>query len=80
MLLLDVAALAGKFGRSARKAAEKLLDDGYYYAACSDAHKASDVREVQAGIDELFERVGEEEARFLLIEGPTHILEGRIKA
>jgi protein-tyrosine phosphatase len=80
VLLLDVAALSGKYGRAARKAAEKLLDEGYYYAACSDAHKAADVKEVESGIDELFDRVGEEEARFLLIEGPTHILEGRVKA
>jgi protein-tyrosine phosphatase len=79
VLLLDVAALAGKYGRAARKTAEKLLDEGYYYAACSDAHRAPDVRDVKDGIDELFERAGEEEARFLLIDGPTHILEGTIR-
>jgi len=78
LLLLDVGALAGKYGRAARKASEKLLDEGYYYAACSDAHRAPDVREVKEGIDELFDRVGEEEGRFLLTEGPRQILEGTL--
>jgi protein-tyrosine phosphatase len=78
VLLLDVAALAGKYGRGARKAAEALLDDGYYQAACSDAHKARDVDDVVRGIKELQKRVGEEETSFLLTEGPRQILEGRI--
>lgn len=78
VMLLDVAALSGKYGRSARKAAEALLDGGYYQAACSDAHKARDVEDVVKGIRELQKRVGEEEARFLLIEGPKQILEGTI--
>jgi protein-tyrosine phosphatase len=79
VLQLDVAALAGKYGRAPRKAAEALLDEGYYYAASSDAHRPGDVEDVRRGIDELVDRVGEEEARFLLIEGPTHILEGRVE-
>lgn len=80
VLLMDVGALAGKYGRSARRASEELLEKGYYYAACSDAHKASDVDDVRRGIEALFERAGEEEARFLLVDGPTHILEGRVEA
>ncbi|AUX24871.1 protein-tyrosine phosphatase [Sorangium cellulosum] len=80
VLLLDVAALAGKYGRTPRRAAERLLDEGYYYAACSDAHAARDVADVRAGIEALFARVGEEEARFLLIDGPRAILEGRVEA
>lgn len=80
VLLLDVAALTGKYGRSPRRAAEQLLDEGYYYAACSDAHGAKDVAEVREGIDALFERLGEEEARFLLVDGPRAILEGRVES
>lgn len=79
VLLLDVAALVGKYGRAPRKAAEVLLDEGYYYAACSDAHRAGDVEEVLEGIESLFKRAGAEEARFLLREGPTQILEGRVE-
>ena len=78
VLLLDVAALAGKYGRAPRKAAETLVENGYYYAACSDAHKAPDVDDVAKGIEELEELAGREEVDFLLREGPTHILEGRV--
>lgn len=80
VLLLDVAALDGKYGRAPRKAAEALLGEGYYYAACSDAHRARDVDEVSEGIHALIKRAGKEEASFLLREGPTHILEGRIES
>ena len=38
-LLLDVCALVGKYGRAPQRAAEKLLEDDAYEAACSDAHK-----------------------------------------
>lgn len=80
VLLLDVAALIGKYGRAPRKAAEELLEEGYYYAACSDAHAARDVAEVKKGIDSLFDQLGQEEASFLLVDGPRSILEGRIEA
>ncbi|WP_437671049.1 tyrosine-protein phosphatase [Sorangium sp. So ce131] len=78
VLLLDVAALTGKYGRAPRRTAELLLEEGYYYAACSDAHTARDVPEVRDGIKALFARVGEEEATFMLVDGPRAILEGRV--
>jgi protein-tyrosine phosphatase len=80
LLLLDVAALAGKYGRAPRRAADELLERNYYYAACSDAHKASDVPEVIAGIKILFDRIGKEEAMFLLREGPRTILDGTVES
>jgi protein-tyrosine phosphatase len=79
VLLLDVAALAGKYGRSPRRAAEKLVEAGYYHAACSDAHGAKDVGDVKDGIARLVDMAGREEAMFLLVEGPSQILEGRIE-
>ncbi len=78
VLLLDVAALAGKYGRRPRRAAEALLEQGYYHAACSDAHRASDVEEVAAGIERLVKLAGAEEAQFLLAEGPRSILDGTL--
>jgi protein-tyrosine phosphatase len=78
VLLLDVAALAGKYGRAPRKAAERLVEAGYYQAACSDAHGVKDVKEVADGIKRLFDQAGAEEATFLLAEGPKEILEGRV--
>ena len=79
VLLLDVAALTGKYGRTPRRVAERLLEEGYYYAACSDAHAPDDVDDVREGIEALFAMVGDEEATFLLIDGPRAILEGRVE-
>jgi protein-tyrosine phosphatase len=79
VLLLDVAALAGKYGRAPRRAAEGLLEAGYYHAACSDAHGVKDVADVALGIERLFAQAGREEATFLLSEGPREILEGRVE-
>lgn len=79
LLLLDVCALVGKYGRAPKNAAFEMLDAGFYYAACSDAHRASDAREVKKAIAELAATIGREEAEFLLVEGPRSILEGTVK-
>lgn len=76
-LLLDVCALVGKYGRRSQATAEKLLDDGAYEAACTDAHRAADVDVVKTAILRLEERVGEEEANRLLAAGPSAILARR---
>jgi protein-tyrosine phosphatase len=79
VLLLDVAALVGKYGRAAKRCAHELLEEGYYYAACSDAHKAKDAKEVDQGIKRLEKLMGPEEAAFMLREGPQHILDGSVE-
>ncbi|MBM4358924.1 MAG: protein tyrosine phosphatase [Deltaproteobacteria bacterium] len=78
VLLLDVCAIVGKYGRASKVAALELLEAGFYYAACTDTHRAEDVREVKKAIKELHAIMGREEAEFLLIEGPRNILEGRV--
>jgi len=75
-LLLDVCALVGKYGRSAQRAAEKLLEEEAYEAACSDAHRPSDVDVVVRAIERLEQSVGEAEAARLLSAGPRRILAG----
>lgn len=77
-LLLDVAALVGKYGRASQKAAEALLEAGYYDAACSDAHRPSDIDEVSQGIHRLEKICGKDEAAWLLREGPERILAGTL--
>lgn len=79
VMLLDVAALAGKYGRAPRRAAEKLLDGGFYDAACSDAHRAADIEQVVDGIERLQALVGRPEADELLREGPLAILAGTLE-
>ena len=73
---LDIMALTGKYGRKVRKAAERMLDEGAYTIACSDAHRPKDVRDVGKAVDVLFKRAGEEEARTLLAENPRRLLAG----
>jgi protein-tyrosine phosphatase len=78
VLLMDVGALAGKYGRASRKCAEHLVEAGLYYAVCSDAHRPSDVDDVVEGISRLKRIVGDEEAEFLLLDGPRAVLEGKV--
>jgi protein-tyrosine phosphatase len=73
-LLLDVCALVGKYGRASQKAAEKLLDEEAYEAACSDAHRPADVAVVEEAVGALTRRVGSDEARRLLRDGPRAVL------
>ncbi|HXX68586.1 MAG TPA: CpsB/CapC family capsule biosynthesis tyrosine phosphatase, partial [Polyangiaceae bacterium] len=75
-LLLDVCALVGKYGRAPQRAAEKLLAEDAYEAACSDAHRPDDVDVVERAIERLESLVGGDEARRLLAQGPQGILNG----
>jgi protein-tyrosine phosphatase len=75
-LLLDLCTLVGKYGRAPQRAAEKLLEDDAYEAACSDAHKPRDVEIVVQSIERLEALVGAAEARRLLADGPRGILGG----
>jgi protein-tyrosine phosphatase len=75
-LLLDVCSLVGKYGRAPQRAAEKLLEDEAYEAACSDAHKPRDVQTVAEAIERLEELVGLPETRRLLGDAPRAILGG----
>jgi protein-tyrosine phosphatase len=79
VLLLDVAAVVGKYGRAAKKSAHELLEAGYYYAGCTDAHRAGDAAEVAKGIDRLRDVIGPDETDFLLVEGPRRILAGTVE-
>ncbi len=74
--LLDVMSLIGKYGRRPKKAAERILLDGDYYAACTDSHRASDVEDVAKAIERLIELVGEGYAKTLFSSRPERILAG----
>lgn len=78
VLLLDVAALVGKYGARAQQTSEALIDEGAYYAACSDAHRPEDAEVVGRAIARLEKLTGIDETNRLLREGPREILEGRI--
>jgi protein-tyrosine phosphatase len=76
--LLDVMSLTGRYGRRPRKAAERMLDEGVYFAACSDAHRPADVETVAEGIARLRSLVGDTEAGELLGDHPQRILDGNV--
>ncbi|MCB9619311.1 MAG: protein tyrosine phosphatase [Sandaracinus sp.] len=73
---LDLMSLVGRYGRHPQRAAERLLDEGFYYLACSDAHRPADVELVGRGIERLRELVGREEADAMLGDHPRRVLAG----
>jgi protein-tyrosine phosphatase len=74
--LLDTAALVGKYGKEPERCARRLLADGLYHAACSDAHRDTDVPAVVEGIRFIRKKYGEDEVNALLRKGPREILDG----
>lgn len=77
-LLLDTAALVGKYGREPQRAAERLLELELYHAACSDAHRPADAEAVRQGMARIETLYGPDELEFLFKEGPAALLEGRL--
>lgn len=78
VMLLDVAALVGKYGSKAQRTAFRLVEADAYYAACSDAHRPEDVDDVARAIQELNRVAGSDTVTRLLTTGPREILAGRI--
>jgi protein-tyrosine phosphatase len=75
-LQLDLMALVGKYGRSSRKAAERMLEEGAYTIAATDTHRVDDIERVGQALALLHKLVGDEEARLLLAENPRRLLSG----
>jgi len=74
--LLDTMSLMGKYGEQPRRAAERMLEEGAYDAACSDAHRPDDLDVMARAIERLKKLVGKEEADALLGTRARQILEG----
>lgn len=75
---LDLLSLVDHYGRRPRRAAERMLDEGLYTLAASDCHRPEDVPKVAQAIERLREWVGDENADFLLREGPERLLAGTL--
>ena len=76
-LQLDVMALIGKYGRSPCAAAERMVEEGVYTIAASDAHRPEDAVGVGKAIERLYKLVGDEEAELLLADNPRRLLQGQ---
>jgi protein-tyrosine phosphatase len=76
MTQLDLMSLVGRYGDRPRRVAERMLEEGAYDIACSDAHRPEDVDLVARGIDRLRELVGDDVAETLLSDNPRGVLDG----
>lgn len=76
-LQLDLMALIGRYGRSPQRAAERMLEEGVYTVAASDAHHPDDVPRVAEAIKALIALVGDDEAEILLRDNPERLLAGK---
>ena len=76
VLLMNIGSVAGEYGSGVRIAAERMLDAGLYYAACTDAHRLSDIDYVVEGIERMRSLVGAKECEFMLRDGPLRVLAG----
>ena len=74
LAVLDLMSISGRHGEGPSRAAERMLDEGIYYAACTDAHRPEDAQWIERGITRLHELVGEEEAQLLLAHNPREII------
>jgi protein-tyrosine phosphatase len=79
LALLDVMALVGKYGKRPQRTAEAWLDEGLYYAACTDSHRPDDLELVEEAIERLRALRGADEAALLLAEHPRRILAGTVQ-
>jgi protein-tyrosine phosphatase len=75
-LQLDVMSLIGKYGRSPCAAAERMVEEGVYTIAASDAHRPEDALGVGKAIERLYKLVGDEEAELMLADNPRRLLQG----
>ncbi len=73
-LQLDLLSLVGRYGLRPRWAAERMLEEGHYRIACTDAHKPKDLPVIEKALTALDKRVGRAEMERLLVEGPASLL------
>ncbi len=74
LALLDLMSVSGRHGDGPRRAAERMLQEGVYFAACTDAHRPEDARWIERGIERLWDLVGEDETHQLLADNPRVIV------
>ncbi len=75
-LQLNLGALAGQYGRSARKVAERILDEGLYAVAATDLHRATAGGWIEEGLTALDKRAGTAGLARLCSENPRRVLAG----
>ncbi len=76
-LQLDLGALTGRYGREARRRAERFLDEGFYAAAATDLHDPAGARGwISQALATLEKRAGRVELTRLCQENPRRAVAG----
>jgi protein-tyrosine phosphatase len=76
-LQLNLGALAGLYGKGARRLAEQFLEDGLYAVAATDLHQPANARRwLEEGLLALERRGGKDEFRRLCADNPRRVLAG----
>jgi protein-tyrosine phosphatase len=76
-LQLEIGALAGHYGRPAKKLAQRLLGDGLYSVAASDVHRPQSAEKLLTeGLPLLRKAAGDALLRTLLDDNPRRVLRG----
>jgi protein-tyrosine phosphatase len=75
---LNIGALAGVYGKNARRQAERFMDEGLYSVAATDLHHPGEEtrRWLEQGLKALEKRAGAEGLARLCAENPRRILRG----
>ncbi|MDC0708111.1 protein tyrosine phosphatase [Stigmatella sp. ncwal1] len=77
LLQMDVGALIGRYGSTAKKVARALLDEGLYALAATDLHGPTEARDwVGRALGELRQQTGERAFGQLFQEHPRRLLAG----
>ncbi|NPC82246.1 protein tyrosine phosphatase, partial [Pyxidicoccus fallax] len=77
LLQLDVGALTGRYGNTAKKLARAFLDDGLYAVGATDLHAPVGARDwVGRALAELRSRAGEQAFARLMRDNPSRLLAG----
>ncbi|MFL5320681.1 MAG: tyrosine-protein phosphatase [Myxococcaceae bacterium] len=77
LLQLDIGAITGRYGGTAKKLSRQFLEDGLYAVAATDLHSPVGARDwVGKAIKELRTRAGEGGAARLLGDHPRRLLQG----
>lgn len=75
-MVVDLAAVAGDFGRKQAKVSRKMILDGIAHGAASDLHCVADLKSAKKGIAWIRRKAGEATLTRLLATGPAKILAG----
>lgn len=77
LIQMNLMSLVGRYGRTARKLAIKILEKNQAHFAATDMHSINDIKGIKQGIDELA-YMNRDKFKRLLSTNPRAVIEGRV--